>query len=70
MEGDRVLIRRCPFDDVATDYEEVVCQVHLGLVRGALAEFDAPVAADWLKPRVKPDLCIVHLTEEVGARVA
>ena len=69
-EGHKVLMKRCPFYDVATAYEQVVCQVHLGLVRGALAELDAPVAADWLKPLVKPDLCIVHLTEKVAARVA
>lgn len=69
-EGHKVLMKRCPFYDAAVAYEQVVCQVHLGLVRGALAELDAPVAADWLKPLVEPDLCIVHLAEEVNARVA
>jgi predicted ArsR family transcriptional regulator len=70
-EGHRVLMRRCPFYDVATAYEQVVCQVHLGLVRGALAELGAPVAADWLKPLVEPHLCIVHLlAEKASARVA
>ena len=69
-EGHKVLMKRCPFYDVATAYEQVVCQVHLGLVRGALTELDAPLAADWLKPLVEPDLCIVHLAEEVNARVA
>ena len=68
-EGHKVLMKRCPFYDVATAYEQVVCQVHLGLVRGALAELGAPIAADWLKPLVEPDLCIVHLAEDVNARV-
>jgi predicted ArsR family transcriptional regulator len=69
-EGHKVLMKHCPFSDVATAYEQVVCQVHLGLVRGALAELGGPVAADWLKPHVEPDLCIVHLAEEVNAPVA
>lgn len=69
-QGHKVLMRRCPFYDVATAYEQVVCRVHMGLVRGALAELGAPVAADWLKPLVEPGLCIVHLVEGVNARVA
>ena len=69
-DGHQVLMKRCPFHDVAMAHEQVVCQVHLGLVRGALAELGAPVAADWLKPLVEPELCIVHLAEQATTRVA
>lgn len=68
--GHTVLMKRCPFHDVATEYQGVVCSVHLGLVRGALAELGVPIEADWLKPFVEPDLCVVHLAGEATARVA
>ena len=66
-EGHRVLMRQCPFHDVATTHEQIVCGVHLGLVRGALAELSAPADADWLRPHIEPDLCVVHVAEKVGA---
>jgi len=69
-EGHKVLMKHCPFSDVATAYEQVVCQVHLGLVRGALAELSVPVTADRLEPHVEPDLCVLHMAEKVHARVA
>jgi predicted ArsR family transcriptional regulator len=69
-DGYRVLMRRCPFAEVASAYEQVVCQVHLGLVRGALEEVGVSVAADWLKPHLEPHLCVAHLLDRTKARVA
>ena len=69
-DGHRVLMKHCPFSDVATDYEHIVCQVHLGLVRGALAELRVPVAVDWLKPHVAPDLCVIHMADNAHTLVA
>jgi predicted ArsR family transcriptional regulator len=63
-------MRRCPFAEVASAYEQVVCQVHLGLVRGALEEVGVSVAADWLKPHLEPHLCVAHLLDRTKARVA
>ena len=57
----RVLLRRCPFLDVAKDHQEVVCNVHLGLMRGALAELGVDVEARDLLPFVEPGLCVSHL---------
>jgi predicted ArsR family transcriptional regulator len=60
-DGYTVLMRRCPFDEVAGAYGQVVCQVHLGLVRGALEETGVSVGADWLEPHRESHECVVHL---------
>lgn len=57
----RVLLRHCPFLEVAEEHRDVVCSVHLGLMQGALAEMRAPVTADRLEPFVAPSLCVAHL---------
>lgn len=62
-EGDKrkVLLHRCPFREVAESNQMVVCSVHLGLLRGALAEMGAPIEATELQPFIEPSLCIAHL---------
>ena len=60
----RILLRRCPFLEVARDHQDVVCSVHLGLIRGALDELGVDVEASELLPFVEPDLCVTRL--EVG----
>lgn len=57
----RVLLRSCPFLEVAEAHREVVCSVHLGLMQGALAEMRAPITAERLEPFVEPSLCVAHL---------
>lgn len=57
----RILLRRCPFREVAESNPEVACSVHLGMLRGALAEMGAPLAATSLEPFVEPALCVAHL---------
>jgi predicted ArsR family transcriptional regulator len=59
--GREILLRHCPFLEVAEAHREVVCSVHLGLMQGALAEMRAPVTADRLTPFVEPSLCIAGL---------
>jgi predicted ArsR family transcriptional regulator len=54
-------LRRCPFREVAENHQDVVCQLHLGLMQGALAQMRAPVTADRLEPFAGPSLCIAHL---------
>lgn len=56
----RILLHHCPFEDLATTHPEVTCGVHLGLVRGALAEMGAPVEGTRLDRFVEPSLCIAH----------
>jgi predicted ArsR family transcriptional regulator len=60
-DGLRVEISHCPFLEVAEDHREVVCSVHLGLVRGILEQAGGPVRAGSLEPLVRPSLCIAHL---------
>ena len=57
----QILLHHCPFREVAEEHREIVCGVHLGLMRGVLAEQSAPVAAERLEPFVEPNLCIAHL---------
>ncbi|TFV64003.1 winged helix-turn-helix transcriptional regulator [Geodermatophilus sp. DF01-2] len=63
----RILLPHCPFREVAAEHREVVCSIHLGLMRGALDEMRAPVTADRLLPFVEPSLCVAHLAPETGA---
>lgn len=57
----RVLLHECPFLEVAQQHPEVVCAMHLGLVRGALERLGVPVAARDLRPFVTPELCVADL---------
>ena len=54
-------LRQCPFREVAENHRDVVCQLHLGLMQGALAQIRAPVTADRLQPFAEPSLCIAYL---------
>lgn len=54
-------LRHCPFREVAEQHREVVCSLHLGLMRGVLAEVRAPLKADRLEPFVEPSLCLAYL---------
>jgi predicted ArsR family transcriptional regulator len=63
----QILLHHCPFLETAEEYRDVVCAVHLGLMRGMLAELDAPVDAKRLDPFVEPNLCVAHLTKRPGA---
>jgi len=60
--GQEIVLKRCPFQEVATTYRAVICSVHLGLMRGALAELGTGVEADWLEPFAEPGACVGHLT--------
>lgn len=55
-------LRHCPFREVAERHRDVVCSLHLGLIRGVLAEVRAPLAAERLEPFVEPSLCLAYLT--------
>lgn len=57
----RVEVSHCPFLEVAAGHNDVVCSVHLGLMRGMLEQMEAPVTATTLEPLVEPSRCIAHL---------
>lgn len=57
----RLCLRQCPFREVAQHHQDVICSLHLGLMRGALARMRAPVTAERLDPFVEPSLCVARL---------
>jgi predicted ArsR family transcriptional regulator len=66
--GDQqVELRHCPFLELAESQKAVVCPIHLGLMRGALEIWEAPVTVDRLDAFVEPDLCLVRLTQHTAA---
>jgi predicted ArsR family transcriptional regulator len=58
-DPDRVRLTRCPFLEVATRFQEVVCAVHLGLARGVLSENGADPEGTQLLPFSEPGACIL-----------
>ena len=58
----QVLLRHCPFLEVASAHGEVVCSLHLGVMQGVLIEQRAPLEASQLQPFVEPSLCVAHLS--------
>lgn len=58
-----VTLTTCPLLDVARQYPDVVCQVHRGMVAGALAELGAGAHEVDLQPFAEPDGCALTMTE-------
>lgn len=58
----RILLHACPFHAVARKHPDVICALHLGLLKQTLADLDAPSEVIRLEPFVTPQLCIAHLT--------
>jgi predicted ArsR family transcriptional regulator len=58
----QVLLRHCPFLEVASAHGEVVCSLHLGVMQGVLLERGALLEASDLRPFVEPSLCVAHLS--------
>ncbi len=59
--GDRIQLRECPFRDTVVEDSRIPCAVHLGLMRGSLAELGADITVAELDPLVEPRLCVAHL---------
>jgi len=59
--GYQLRLRHCPFREVAEVHQEIVCQLHLGLMQGALDQMRAPVAVAGLQPFAEASLCVAHL---------
>lgn len=66
-QPETVLLHHCPFLEAAQEHQDVVCAVHLGLMRGVLAELNTPLRADSLDPMVAPSLCVAHLSSPVAS---
>lgn len=57
-----VRLTRCPLLDAARRYPDVVCGVHLGIVRGALEEYGGDGSGVRLHPFAEPGACLLHLS--------
>ncbi len=60
-ESRQIALRACPFRAVARQHPEVVCSMHLGLLRGSLDRLGAR-AEGRLLPFVQPELCLAQLS--------
>lgn len=60
-DGFRLEISHCPFLEVASRHQNVVCAMHLGLIKGVLDQSRAPLAATAIEPLVEPSRCIARL---------
>ena len=58
---EEIVMRRCPFRELAERYPRVVCSLHAGIIDGAFAELDAPLEVDRLEPWVTPTMCVARL---------
>ena len=62
----RLLMRQCPFSEVAERHQDVVCALHLGLMQGALAQMRTPVSAGRLQPFAQAWGCTAELAVDSG----
>lgn len=65
--GKKILMRPCPFLELARSHQDVICPIHLGLMRGALTELGATTRATALEPFVRPDQCVARLAAGASA---
>lgn len=59
--GRKLRLHHCPFREVAERRPDIVCAIHLGLMRGTVETLRAPLAADGLEPFVTPHVCVATL---------
>lgn len=56
-----VALRQCPFREVAVRHPDVVCELHHGLIDGALGQLRSTWRATSLHPWVDPSCCVARL---------
>ncbi|MCB2223224.1 MAG: helix-turn-helix domain-containing protein [Actinobacteria bacterium] len=57
-----ILLHDCPFRDVARRQQDVVCSVHLGLLRGMSERLGGALDMEGIDPFVGPSLCSVRVS--------
>ncbi len=56
-----IRLRHCPFLEMAETHRDLVCGLHLGLMRGALQELGTGLRTESLIPFVDPQSCLARL---------
>lgn len=66
-EDGQLVLRACPYRELARRHPDVVCGAHLGLLRGAVDSQGGAGDDAWLQPFVSPTRCTAGLAPTTGA---
>jgi len=61
-----IVLRPCPYAELAGEHPEIVCRMHLGMMRGLLDD-TGPWTVEALEPYATADSCIVRLVERAAS---
>jgi predicted ArsR family transcriptional regulator len=61
-----IALRPCPYAELVAEHPEIVCRMHLGLMRGLLDDTGAWMVGA-LEPYATADTCIVRLVERAAS---
>jgi len=64
--GDRIYLASCPYAAIR-DAFPTVCDIHLGLLRGAFGVTSSDVTVDDFDVDARPGLCVAHLSRSASA---
>lgn len=62
-----VALTPCPHAAARPEHRPVLCQVHLGLMQGVLAQAGGPLAARCVRTAARPEECTVELERMTGS---
>lgn len=62
----RVAMRDCPFRELAREHSDIVCPLHLGVMRGVLDELGSGTTVARLEPFAREDTCFARLAARPG----
>ncbi|HET9060315.1 MAG TPA: helix-turn-helix domain-containing protein [Acidimicrobiales bacterium] len=70
-DNNRILLRKCPFADLAREHRTVICGMHKGMLDQTLENIGAPLAVQRIDALLQSDplLCVVHLRPTTPAGV-
>ena len=67
--GDGIALRTCPLLELAEEMPQVICQVHRGLVEGAMDHYGAPSDGVKLLPFAEVGACRLHLHQPTATNL-
>ncbi|OZB85475.1 helix-turn-helix domain-containing protein [Microbacterium sp. 13-71-7] len=72
IDEDRLTVELtpCPHAAARPEHRPVLCQVHLGLMQGVLAQAGGPLTARCVRSAARPEECTVELDRAGGSRFA
>jgi predicted ArsR family transcriptional regulator len=62
-DADRIVLHDCPYRDLADEHPDVICGLHLGLLRGVLDANGVSGDDAWLDPFVTPTRCVAGVAD-------